>query len=160
LTLAFESEAGLCEAAAYAARCWRDSKVSPLSVGLTGNLGAGKTTWVRAMLKGLGYTGRVPSPTFTLLEHYEIGALTVVHLDCYRLGTAAELEVLGIRDWLARSPVWLLAEWPERAGAFTGSLDIVLEFEIGTDEHRRIEPRALTEAGQTACAAWLVSDFK
>lgn len=112
------------------------------------------------MLRGLGHTGRVPSPTFTLLEHYEIGALTVVHLDCYRLGEARELEFLGIRDWLARSPVWLLAEWPGRGGTFAESLDIRLDFEIGTDEHRRIESRALTEAGEVACAAWLVSDFK
>ena len=101
MTLSFESEGALCAAAAAAATGWRDSGVSPLLVGLNGDLGVGKTTWVRAMLGGLGHTGRVPSPTFTLLEHYEIGSLTVVHLDLYRLAAASEFEYLGLRDWLS-----------------------------------------------------------
>jgi len=160
LTLVFESEAGLCEAAALAARCWRDSRASPLLVGLSGDLGAGKTTWVRAMLGGLGHTGRVPSPTFTLLEHYEIGDLTIVHLDFYRLGEARELEFLGIRDWLARPWVWLLAEWPERGGHFAASLDLRLGFDIGPDDSRSVAVEAPTAAGREALAAWFGSDFK
>jgi tRNA threonylcarbamoyladenosine biosynthesis protein TsaE len=160
LTLVFESEANLCEAAALAARRWRDSRASPLLVGLSGDLGAGKTTWVRAMLGGLGYTGRVPSPTFTLLEHYEIDELTVVHLDFYRLGEARELEFLGIRDWLARRWVWLLAEWPERGGHFAASLDVRLGFDIGPDDRRSVETEARTAGGRAALSAWLGSNFK
>ena len=109
----FASEQALTQAAAEAAICWRDSGISPLIVGFSGDLGVGKTTWVRSMLVGLGHRGRVPSPTFTLLEHYEIGSLTVVHLDLYRLSAASELEFLGIRDWMALPHVWLLTEWPE-----------------------------------------------
>ncbi|HUF71638.1 MAG TPA: tRNA (adenosine(37)-N6)-threonylcarbamoyltransferase complex ATPase subunit type 1 TsaE [Gammaproteobacteria bacterium] len=160
MSLVFESEDALCAAAARAARSFRDCRVSPLLVGLAGDLGAGKTTWARAMLRGLGYEARVPSPTFTLLEHYEIGDLTVVHLDFYRLAEARELEFLGIRDWLGRPWVWLLAEWPERGGSFADSLDITLTFDIGADESRRITPGALTARGRTAIGAWLGADFK
>ena len=92
MKLTYESEAALRAGAAEAAVSWRDCGVSPLIVGLKGDLGVGKTSWVRAMLGGLGFDGRVPSPTFTLLEHYEIDALTVVHLDLYRLVKARELE--------------------------------------------------------------------
>jgi tRNA threonylcarbamoyladenosine biosynthesis protein TsaE len=160
LSLVFAAEPELCAAAAVAATRWRDSGVSPLLVGLSGDLGAGKTTWARAMLRGLGYAGRVPSPTFTLLEHYEIDELTVVHLDFYRLAEPGELEFLGIRDWLARPRAWLLAEWPERGGSFAESLDIGLGFDIGPDDSRRVEARALTAAGRAAVGAWLGSDFK
>jgi tRNA threonylcarbamoyladenosine biosynthesis protein TsaE len=159
LSLVFESEAALCAAAARAATRFRDSLVSPLLVGLSGDLGAGKTTWVRAMLRGLGYEGRVPSPTFTLLEHYEIDSLTVVHLDCYRLAEARELEFLGIRDWLGLPRVWLLVEWPERGGSFADALDIALGFEIGPDDGRCLTPKGLTAHGRTALAAWLGADF-
>ena len=160
MSLIFESEAALCAAASQAANGWRESGVSPLAVGLEGNLGAGKTTWVRAMLRGLGCTARVPSPTFTLLEHYELGELTVVHLDLYRLADAGELEFLGLRDWLSLPQVWLLVEWPERGGRFVESLDLTLRFEILPDERRRLTPEALTEAGRLALASWLGQDIK
>jgi tRNA threonylcarbamoyladenosine biosynthesis protein TsaE len=160
LSIVFESEAALCEAAGEAAMRWRECQASPLVVGLEGGLGAGKTTWVRAMLRGLGYTARVPSPTFTLLEHYEIGELTVVHLDLYRLADAGELEFLGIRDWLRLPRVWLLAEWPGRGGHFAETLDLELEFEILADERRQLTPAALTASGQAALSAWLGHDIK
>jgi tRNA threonylcarbamoyladenosine biosynthesis protein TsaE len=156
----FESEAALCESASQAATRWRESGVSPLTVGLEGNLGAGKTTWVRAMLRGLGYTARVPSPTFTLLEHYELGELTVVHVDLYRLADAGELEFLGLRDWLGLPQVWLLVEWPERGERFVESLDLRLRFEILPDERRRLKSEALTEAGRLALSSWLGQDIK
>jgi tRNA threonylcarbamoyladenosine biosynthesis protein TsaE len=160
LTLSFESEGALCAAAAAAATGWRDSGVSPLLVGLNGDLGVGKTTWVRAMLGGLGYTGRVPSPTFTLLEHYEIGSLTVVHLDLYRLAAASEFEYLGLRDWLSLPKVWLLAEWPERGGNFADSLDLELLLRSDLDDRRLLQPKARTERGRQALKAWLERDIK
>ena len=81
----FSSEPELIDFAGKVAARARARKRWPLVVGLRGELGAGKTTWVRALLRGLGYAGRVPSPTYTLLEHYPVGRLTVVHLDLYRL---------------------------------------------------------------------------
>ena len=83
-------------------------------VALTGPLGAGKTGFARSLLRVLGITGEVPSPTFTLLQTYEAGKLTISHFDLYRLKSADELEELGWDDALAASLV--LVEWPERAG--------------------------------------------
>src|SRR5256885_13873388 len=82
---------------------------------LTGELGAGKTTFARGFLRALGVVGAVPSPTYTLLELYPAGALTVVHVDLYRVRDAAELESLGLREWARSGHVWLI-EWPERGG--------------------------------------------
>ena len=73
------SESAFAELAGECARAWRAAHAWPLVLGLTGDLGSGKTTWVRAMSRGLGYEGRVPSPTYTLLEHYPCGELTLVH---------------------------------------------------------------------------------
>jgi len=160
LSLGFDSEAAFCRAAAGAAVSWRGAGIPRLVAGLAGELGVGKTTFVRALLSGLGHAGRVPSPTYTLLEHYEIGGLTVVHLDLYRLAEPREIEFLGLRDWLALPEVWLLAEWPARGGAFADALDLELGIGADADERRSISPRALTEVGRKALDAWLGTDFK
>ncbi|MEM7054257.1 MAG: tRNA (adenosine(37)-N6)-threonylcarbamoyltransferase complex ATPase subunit type 1 TsaE [Pseudomonadota bacterium] len=81
---------------------------------LSGDLGVGKTTLVRGMLRGLGFTGRVKSPTYGLLESYELNDLTLHHLDLYRLGHAEELFDLGLEEMLDPRSV-VLIEWPERA---------------------------------------------
>jgi tRNA threonylcarbamoyladenosine biosynthesis protein TsaE len=155
LSLRFDSEQALGTAAELAARRWRDAGLAPLIVGLGGDLGVGKTSFVRAMLHGLGYAGRVPSPTYTLLEHYELGSLTLIHLDLYRLAKASELEFLGLRDWLTSPDVWVLAEWPEKGGRFADSLDLLLKMTIGPDDTRWIEPVARSPRGEAAVDAWL-----
>ena len=85
-----------------------------LTVFLHGELGAGKTTVARGLLRELGVEGTVRSPSYTLLECYETSAHRVLHLDLYRLSGSAELAPLGIRDELNQG-VLLLVEWPERA---------------------------------------------
>ena len=87
LVIHFGSEAELIDFAGKASRRLAAAKRWPLLIGLRGELGAGKTTFVRALLRGLGYQARVPSPTYTLLEHYTVGGLAVVHLDLYRLAS-------------------------------------------------------------------------
>lgn len=80
---------------------------------LSGDLGAGKTTLVRGLLRGLGFGGRVKSPSYGLVESYEAGGLEIHHLDLYRLGDPEELDFIGLEDLVGPGAV-LLIEWPER----------------------------------------------
>ncbi|MBI3678667.1 MAG: tRNA (adenosine(37)-N6)-threonylcarbamoyltransferase complex ATPase subunit type 1 TsaE [Proteobacteria bacterium] len=94
---------------------------------LEGDLGAGKTTLARAILKGLGVSEAVPSPTFTLVQHYETGRLAVRHYDLYRIENPREIDELGVEEALDEGAA--LIEWPERAGSRLpdGTLHVVLE---------------------------------
>ena len=116
-------------------------------VTLEGELGAGKTSLVRAFLHGLGHTGRVRSPTYTLMEPYSVGGKQVLHLDLYRLGDPGELEFLGFRDLIDEDHI-VLIEWPERAGDLIPlpDLAIALSYE---DEGRRIHINAGTDRGKS-----------
>ena len=87
---------------------------TPDRVHLTGDLGAGKTTFVRGVLNGLGYSDEVLSPTFSLVETYPLKAFTVVHFDLYRLEDEQELELMGFRDYFTNENV-IFIEWPDRA---------------------------------------------
>jgi tRNA threonylcarbamoyladenosine biosynthesis protein TsaE len=97
----------------------------PCVVNLQGDLGTGKTTLVRGVLRGLGHAGPVRSPTFTLLEPYEMGSMQLYHLDLYRLGDPEELEYLGLRDLLDEKSV-LFVEWPERGRGVLPAPDLVI----------------------------------
>jgi tRNA threonylcarbamoyladenosine biosynthesis protein TsaE len=147
LTTELGSEAELQARAALFARALQAARVWPLVIGLRGDLGSGKTTWVRAMLRGLGYEGRVPSPTYTLLEQYACGGLSVVHLDLYRLRGGEELENLGLRDWLAEPKRWLAVEWPERAPELAARCDVTLTLALSPSGGRRLTGTAGTRLG-------------
>jgi tRNA threonylcarbamoyladenosine biosynthesis protein TsaE len=159
LSLRFDSEQALTQAAQRAAMAWRSDGIAPLIVGLKGDLGVGKTTFVRALLEALGHTGRVPSPTYTLLEQYALGDLSVVHLDLYRLKEAREIEFLGLRDWLAQPGVWLMVEWPERGGTLHEALDLEIRLSIAGDDSRLLEVQAFSERGRRASTRWLGQDI-
>jgi tRNA threonylcarbamoyladenosine biosynthesis protein TsaE len=154
LSAEFSSEPELASAASAMAAAWRQRGLAPLRVALRGELGTGKTTWARAMLRGLGHAGRVPSPTYTLVEHYALGDLTVAHFDLYRLRGAEELENLGFRDWLAEEKVWLLIEWPERGGDLPSRCDLELEFVVAGPEARVVRAKANSAAGGAALEAF------
>ena len=140
-------ESALAALAGELARRWQSARVETLLAGLRGELGAGKTTFVRAMLRGLGYAGRVPSPTYTLLEEYSLGGLRFVHLDLYRLGDEAELEALGVRDWLGRAGGWTFVEWPERSPKLATLADLLIALEIADGHTRSVELVIRTDRG-------------
>lgn len=118
---------------------------------LAGELGAGKTTLARALLRARDVSGPVRSPTYTLVEPYEAGGQRILHLDLYRLGDDEELELLGYRD-LRRDSLLTLVEWPERAAGALGVADLgaTLAY-LGTG--RKLTLEAHTAAGERWLAA-------
>jgi len=122
----------------------------PVLVTLSGELGAGKTTLVRAILRALGHAGAVPSPTYMLLEPYETGGWSVAHLDLYRLRGAAELENLGVRELLSGRRL-ILVEWPENAAGGLPAADIALTI-VAEGARRTVKMRAGSARGQALLA--------
>jgi tRNA threonylcarbamoyladenosine biosynthesis protein TsaE len=113
---------------------------------LRGDLGAGKTTLVRALLNALGYQGRVKSPTYTLLEQYEAGGLNLRHFDLYRFRDPLEWESAGFNDEFNGNNICLV-EWPEQAAGLLPAADIEIVFEILPDG-RNIGLYANTNTGR------------
>ena len=99
-------------------------------VHLHGDLGAGKSTLARALLRTLGVRGAIRSPTYTLIEPYRLdGGDEAVHLDLYRIATADELEFLGLDDLAAQAALWLV-EWPERGGKALPQADVRVDLAV------------------------------
>ena len=101
----------------------------PFIICLRGELGAGKTTLVRGFLRAFGFKGRVKSPTFTILEPYQIQDQTIYHLDLYRLNNECDLEYIGIRDYLATGAIFLI-EWPEKAEKILPVPDLIIDIKL------------------------------
>lgn len=123
---------------------------APFVIYLRGDLGAGKTTFARALLRALGFTGHVKSPTYGLLESYLVAGRTVLHLDLYRLETPADLEYLAIADQFGDDGL-LLVEWPERGAGWLPPADLELQFDY-TGKGRSVRIRGHSAAARDVIA--------
>jgi tRNA threonylcarbamoyladenosine biosynthesis protein TsaE len=110
---------------------------APAIIGLSGDLGAGKTTLVQAICRGLGAAVPATSPTYALVHHYDSPAGLVYHVDCYRLRSSQEARDLGLDDILSQRAI-LLIEWPERAGHMMPPLDRYFHLTHDTDPDFRV----------------------
>lgn len=120
---------------------------------LRGTLGAGKTTLTRGLLRGLGFAGPVKSPTYTLVEPYQLGSLPVYHFDLYRLGDAEELEYMGIRDYFSEQNLCIV-EWPEKGAGLLPGADLTLDLAPARGG-RELMLTALTRRGETMLSSML-----
>jgi len=110
---------------------------APAVIGLSGELGTGKTTLIQAICRGLGARARATSPTYALVHQYNAGSTPVYHVDCYRLRHPDDARDLGFDDMM-REPAIILIEWPERAGAWAPPLDRHFQLSYADDPSRRI----------------------
>ena len=124
----------------------------PIIMTLQGDLGAGKTTLSRGILQGLGHAGNVKSPTYTLVEPYQLAFGAVYHFDLYRLTDAEELEYMGFADYLTDGKLCLI-EWPEQGQGFLPQAD------IGIQIRQLQEGRCVTLSAYSAYAEQLVSQL-
>jgi tRNA threonylcarbamoyladenosine biosynthesis protein TsaE len=123
-----------------------------LVIFLSGDLGAGKTTVARGILRGLGYQGKVKSPTYNLVELYKISKLYLYHFDFYRFEEPTEWEDAGFREYFNADSICLV-EWPVKANGLLPQADLTFLFHL-SDPGRTVEISAGTEAGRMCINHW------
>ena len=141
------------DTAAWAQRLAAQPALTNAFITLHGDLGAGKTTLVRHLLRALGVEGRIKSPTYAVVEPHETAQLAIWHFDFYRFDDPREWEDAGFRDIFA-NPGLKLAEWPEKAAALTPPADLAIYIEAIDESERRVHLQA-----QTAVGASIVQGF-
>ncbi len=126
---------------------------SPLVLTFSGNIGAGKTTFIRAMLRSLGVQTVIKSPTFSLVESYQGTHLQIHHFDLYRIHDETELDYIGFRDYFSDNAVCCV-EWPERAPGYLASADVKLTLELkGVGREMQLSALSSTGAAVLSCLA-------
>ncbi len=142
---------------AFAAQWAHCPAIGNAFIALHGDLGAGKTTLVRHLLKALGVQGRVKSPTYAVVEPYALPGLAIWHFDFYRFSDPREWEEAGFRDVFA-SPGLKLAEWPEKAAAMLPVSDVDLQLRALEDASREVTLKAHTATGRALLEAAVAAD--
>ena len=146
-TFRWADEAATSAFATRLAQHWLQQPASAnMVILLHGDLGAGKTTLVRRLLRGLGVTGRIKSPTYAVVEPYVTPCVQVWHFDFYRFGDPREWEDAGLRDIFA-TPGLKLVEWPDKAAGMLPQADWVLHLQTLDDDVREVVIEAPTAAG-------------
>ena len=130
----------------FAARLAQQPALRDAFVTLHGELGVGKTTLVRHLLRALGVQGRIKSPTYAVVEPHQAGALSIWHFDFYRFNDPREWEEAGFRDIFA-SPGLKIAEWPDKAIGHIPPADLAIIIDAEDDDSRRVTLQAGTERG-------------
>ncbi len=132
---------------AFAAKLARHAAIANAFIELHGDLGAGKTTFVRHLLRAMGVAERIKSPTYTVVEPHEAAGGAIWHFDFYRFNDPREWEDAGFRD-IFSSLGLKIAEWPEKAGNLLPQADLVVRIESQPDESRRVTLEARTPIGK------------
>ena len=133
---------------------WANSIAAPLVVYLEGDLGAGKTTFTRGLLRGLGHQGTVKSPTYAIVESYPLAHFTLNHFDLYRFTTPEEWEDAGLDDLINDNSICLL-EWAEKGASFVPPADITLQFTHQANG-RMLTFKTHTEYGKKSLEVWKI----
>ncbi len=154
LTLRAPDEAAMVALGGQLARVF----IPGMVVYLDGELGMGKTTLARGFIQALGHSGAVKSPTYTLVEPYDLAAITVYHFDLYRLEDPEELEYIGVRDYFDNSSVCLI-EWSQRGAGFLPPADLVITIEPKR-RGRLIQFRARSARGEGLVEAMTTAGVK
>ena len=149
-TLVWPDEAATAAYAAQLAAALTRAKLNAC-IALHGDLGAGKTTFVRHLLRALGVEGRIKSPTYAVVEPYTVNAGEVWHFDFYRFSDPREWEDAGFRDIFA-SVGLKLCEWPQNAAGVMPTPDLELDIQVDDTEQRQVRISALTPRGQELLA--------
>ena len=136
------------DTARFAARLAAQPGLANAYITLHGDLGAGKTTLVRHLLRALGVPGRIKSPTYAVVEPHEAPGIAIWHFDFYRFDDPREWEDAGFRDIFA-NPGLKVAEWPEKAAALTPPADLAIHIEATDDTERKVTLQAHTPAGRS-----------
>ena len=127
------------------AKCLASCLKAPLVLTFSGEIGTGKTTFIRAMLRAIGENSAIKSPTFSLVESYLCSDVQIHHFDLYRIHDETELECMGFRDYFTSNAICCI-EWPERAGSYLLKTDIAFSLTLKR-VGRQMQVDALSSAG-------------